>query len=322
MDRANIKNKSGEDMINWEKGILEYKKSLDYDLMMNYVDHFSERYSFMSITSLGQSLMGRSIPMITLGEGEKSVLYVGTHHGMEWITSVILLRFINEYCELYKSKGRMYNCTADYVFSTRTLYIIPMLNPDGVDYHINGVRENNILYDRLLRMNGGSMDFSSWQANGRGVDLNHNYNAGFVEYKKTERELGLFGGAPTRYSGTSPESEPEVGALCNFLRFNDKISAVLTLHSQGEEIYYSSMGKVCTRSLALAKAFSSMSGYALSVPEGSAAYGGLLDWCICEMDIPAFTFECGKGKNPLPIEDEFKIYTDMREVLFKAPNMI
>ena len=39
-----------------------------------------------------------------------------------------------------------------------------------------------------------------------------------------------------------------------------------------------------------------MSGYALSVPEGSAAYGGMLDWCIHELNIPAFTFECGKGK--------------------------
>ena len=65
-----------------------------------------------------------------------------------------------------------------------------------------------------------------------------------------------------------------------------------------------------------------MSGYALSVPEGSAAYGGMLDWCIHELNIPAFTFECGKGKNPLPIDNMFKIYTDLREVLFSAPCMI
>jgi g-D-glutamyl-meso-diaminopimelate peptidase len=171
-------------------------------------------------------------------------------------------------------------------------------------------------------MNGGSTDFSSWQANGRGVDLNHNYNCGFAEYKKLEYEMNIIDGAPSKYSGESPESESEVGYLCNYLRFNDNIGAVITLHSQGEEIYYSSMGKTTLRSLPLAKSFSRMSGYALSVPEGSAAYGGMLDWCIHELGIPAFTFECGKGKNPLPIDNMFKIYTDLREVLFSAPCMI
>jgi g-D-glutamyl-meso-diaminopimelate peptidase len=65
-----------------------------------------------------------------------------------------------------------------------------------------------------------------------------------------------------------------------------------------------------------------MSGYQLSEPSGSAAYGGMLDWCIHELNIPAFTLECGKGENPLPIENMFRIYTDIREVLFCAPMMI
>ena len=53
-------------------------------------------------------------------------------------------------------------------------------------------------------------DFTHWQANARGVDLNHNYDAGFLEYKQIEAEQGILGGGPTRYSGECPESEPEV----------------------------------------------------------------------------------------------------------------
>lgn len=276
----------------------------------------------MSVTNLTSSIMGKRIPLITLGEGEKALLYVGAHHGMEWITSIVLLRYINEYCELYKKNGRTYGSTLSYLFENRTVYIIPMLNPDGVDYQINGIDSDNILYERLIKANGGSEDFSSWQANGRGIDLNHNYDAGFSDYKAIEGELGLFEGAPSKYSGTEPESEPEVSALCAFLRFNDNIKAVLTLHSQGEEIYYSSAGKTAPRSMALANTFSRMSGYSLSVPEGSAAYGGLLDWCITKLNKPAFTFECGSGKNPLPIDQYFKIYADLREILFTAPYMI
>mgnify|MGYP001540708298 CR=1 FL=1 len=63
-----------------------------------------------------------------------------------------------------------------------------MLNPDGVDLHIGGMWEHFPLRERVLIMNGGSSDFESWQSNARGVDLNHNYNALFKEYKTLERE--------------------------------------------------------------------------------------------------------------------------------------
>ena len=82
--------------INAEKNILGYTEPMDYELMMAYINEFSERYKLMSISSVGESIMGRSIPIITLGEGAKAALYVGAHHGMEWITTVLLLRFIHE----------------------------------------------------------------------------------------------------------------------------------------------------------------------------------------------------------------------------------
>ena len=309
--------------INKEKSILDYKLPMDYALMMEYINEFSERYSFMSVSSIGESIMGRSIPIITLGEGNKSLLYVGAHHGMEWITTVLLLRFINEYCELMKKNSRIYTYTLSYLFSTKTIYIIPMLNPDGVDYQINGVKEDNVLYERLLCMNGNSDDFSHWQANARGVDLNHNYNSGFIEYKKLEADMGIgANGAPTIFSGNMPESEPEVASLCNFLRFNENIKMILTFHSQGEEIYYTSGEKTAPRSKTIAGALSRMSGYLLSKPEGMAAYGGLTDWCIDELNRPSFTIECGKGENPLPLKDYFKIYTHIREMLFMAPTFL
>lgn len=306
--------------MNLSRNILDYDSPLDYKKMIEYLNEFAERYDFLGITSLGESIMGRNIPLITLGEGKKSILYVGAHHGMEWITSIVLLRFINEYAELVKKKGRIFSYEMEYLFSSKTIYVVPMLNPDGVDYQINGVGKDNLLYDRLLKMNRGSEDFSRWQANARGVDLNHNYNCGFAEYKRLEIENDIGDGAPTRYSGNMPESEPEVASLCNFLRFNEDISMVLTLHSQGEEIYYTGGGKMLPRSKQIASAFAKMSGYKLCVPEGLAAYGGLSDWYITELMRPSFTIECGKGENPLPLEDYFKIYIRLREMLFTAPS--
>ncbi len=304
-----------------QKRFVDETLPFDHDQLMTALQGMSERYSFLGVGSLGCSILGRSIPLLTLGCGKREVLYVGAHHGMEWITSLILTRFVNEFCEQVRQNCTAYHISPTQLLQTHTVYIIPMLNPDGVQYQIHGIEESNPLYDRLLTMNGGSTDFSSWQANARGVDLNHNYDAGFAEYKLLEAENGIANGAPTRYSGTAPESEPEVAYLCNFIRFRE-LRAVLTFHTQGEEIFYRSAGTVPRGSTVLARRMAMLSGYRLSTAEGLASYGGLTDWCIQKLNLPSFTIECGKGRNPLPLRDAFPIYARLRELLFSIPVLL
>ncbi len=307
--------------IDASRPLLDFSLPCDYSTMEEFIEIMSARYDFMSVTSIGETILGRRIYMITLGEGsaEKGALYVGAHHGMEWITTLVLLRFINEYCEYYKSGKQVFGISVQSLFAKREINIIPMLNADGVDMQINGVEKDNPLYERIMKMSGG--DLSHWQANARGVDLNHNYDAGFYEYKKLEAEAGILPGA-TRYSGECPESEPETGALCNFIRFSDKVNMILTLHSQGEEIYYTSGGAVPKGAGQIAARLADMSGYKVSVPEGLASYGGLTDWFIREFDRPSFTVECGKGENPIRENKYFPIYAAIREMLFCAPLLI
>ena len=304
-----------------QKRFVDETLPFDHSQLLIALQGMSERYSFLGIGSLGCSILGRSIPLLTLGCGKREALYVGAHHGMEWITSLILTRFVNEFCEQVQQNRTAYHISLVQLLQTHTIYIIPMLNPDGVEYQIHGIEESNPLYNRLLIMNGGSTDFSSWQANARGVDLNHNYDAGFAEYKRLEAENGISNGAPTRYSGTAPESEPEVAYLCNFIRFRE-LRAVLTFHTQGEEIFYRSAEKAPRGSSVLARRMAMLSGYTLSTAEGLASYGGLTDWCIQKLDLPSFTIECGKGRNPLPIRDAFPIYARLRELLFTIPVLL
>lgn len=292
---------------------------MDYETMMERLNALAEQYPFLSVTYLGESVLGRGIPLVTLGKGKKTVLYVGAHHGMEWVTSWILLRMITEYCRAYENGEIVEGCNVRVLFETRTLCLVPMLNPDGVEYQIHGAPRDHIFYDRVRSMNGGSEDFSRWQANARGVDLNHNYRRGFAEYKQIEAEQGILGGAPTRYSGECPESEPETGALCNYIRYCEDLKAVISFHSQGEEIYYSTQGKTLPESESMARAMARMCGYQLSVPDGMAAFGGLTDWCIGELSLPCFTVECGKGRNPLPPREFFFIYAQLRKLLFFTP---
>ncbi len=299
--------------------ILNYASSLDSSELDRIATLFADRYPFLSVSTIGKSILGKSISVFILGKGKKHLLYVGAHHGMEWITSVLLLRFINELCEFYQANKTVYKISIPVLWETFCIHVVPMLNPDGVDYQIHGVTSENPLKSRVIGMNGGSEDFSHWQANARGVDLNHNYDAGFEAYKMLEMEQSIPCGAPTRYSGQEAESEPEVRAMCNYIRCLETPRLVLSLHTQGEEIYYRSGGKGLPNAYRSARKVSSLCGYRLCDAEGLAAHGGLTDWCIRKQEIPALTLECGRGVNPLPLSGYFEIYAKLRETLFSLP---
>lgn len=309
-------------IIDTSASVLSYTEPMSYGLMQEYINEFSERYKSFHVTSLGRSVLGKNIPMILLGTGKKTVMYIGTHHGMEWITAALLLKFANEYCALLEANGRVGHTSVSYLNATRTICLVPMLNPDGAEYQINGTSEENPLYNRAIAMNGASRDFSAWQANARGVDLNHNYDAGFEIYKRTEDAAQRIGGAPSKWCGEYAESEPESGALANYVRFNEDIEMFISFHSQGEEIYFGDGYSPSDENKRIGQILSVMSGYKLCSAEGSAAYGGFTDWVVKEIGKPCYTVECGKGENPLPISDLFGIYCKLRRMLFEAPMII
>ena len=295
-------------------------REIGYEELMDELNEISAKHKIVETSYIGTSLLGKSIPIISLGDksAEKSVLYVSTHHAMENVCTSLMLKFIKEYVRSYERCGQVCQINTCCLYKMRKILIIPMLNPDGVEYRLKGILENNPIKDRVIAYNGGE-DFEKWQSNARGVDLNHNYDAGFEEYKALERERNITAGK-TKYSGEYPESEPEVSALCNFIRYHiDTLDAVLSLHTQGKEIYYSTRGEFPKKSYHVAKILSKLSKYELCEPSDTASYGGLLDWLISKHNKPAFTIECGRGQNPLPSEQISKIYADLRELLFTFP---
>ena len=274
-------------------------------------------YPILSRRVLCKSLLGREVPLLLLGNGQRKLLYVAAHHGTEHITTDVLLRFVADLCEAAAAPRAPYALPLASLLSHRMLCFVPMLNPDGVSISL-GIG-GDPLAERRMRMCPGG-DFSHWQANARGVDLNHNYAVGFGEYKRLERETGICGGAPTRYSGEGPESEPECAALAGFVR-TVLPAFVLSLHSQGEEIYWRGGGVELPHFRAVALRMASLSGYRLAEPEGSAAYGGLCDYTTAALGIPSITLECGRGENPLPPRDAPMIYARLRRMLFETLTM-
>lgn len=287
---------------------------LSPERLLAEVAHLATAYPALSRRTLGTSILGREIPLLLFGRGKRKLLYVAAHHASEWLTARLLLTFIGELCRTLAAGERPYGLDLGFLLSHRMLCFVPMLNPDGVAIAMG--EEGDPLAERRARMRREG-DSTPWQANARGVDLNHNYGVGFYEYKKLEAALGITGGAPTRYSGETPESEPETAALAAFTR-TVMPRFVMSLHTQGEEIYYAGGGVELPGARATALRLAELSGYRIATPEGPAAYGGFCDFTTAALRIPSFTLECGRGQNPLPVSDAPAIYRRLRRLFFES----
>lgn len=299
--------------------VVDTNISYTYEILQRDIQGLKARYPFLETGVAGRSVLGRNLSYIRLGNGPNQVFYNGAHHGLEWITVPLLMKFIEEFSKAYvegRTFGPGYNPRD--IWRRSSIYIIPMVNPDGVELVLNGLSRDNPYYQDLLRWNNGSTDFSAvWQANNRGVDLNHNYNAAWQLSKDAERVYGITGPGPTRYSGTAPESEPESRAVADFTRMHN-FRLVLAYHSQGQVIYWNFMNMAPPEGRIIGEQFARASGYALDQTTGIASYAGYKDWFIQDNRRPGYTVEVGLGRNPLPISQFDQIYKDNLEILLLA----
>lgn len=269
------------------------------------------RYPFLGRVEVGKSVLGRSIWGLKLGAGEEAVLYAGAFHAQEWLTALVLLRFAERLCQALDSGGHLAGIDCRKALLGRGLVIVPCVNPDGVEIALAGAQTAGDLTDEVLRISGG--DLSSWNANARGVDINHNFDAGWHILRQLEQSQGIDGPSPRRYGGSAPASEPETQALVNLCeRMNFR--SVLALHSQGEEIYWKYGDRTPAGAALMARVLAMASGYELKTPVTIASHGGFKDWFIEKYGRPGFTVEMGKGRNPLPLTDLEPVYEQLEEL--------
>lgn len=289
-----------------------------YDILETDLMGLEARYPFITVGSIGESVLGKQLYYVKLGVGANEVSYNGVHHSLEWITAPLLMKFIENFARAYSRGENIRGYNIGDIWRSSSIYIVPMVNPDGVELVLNGLNKNNPFYYDLKRWNNGSEDFSKdWQANNRGVDINHNYNAMWQLSKEAEASYGVYGPGPTRYSGPYPVSEPETKSMVRFTNSHN-FRLVLAYHSQGEVIYWQYGEMTPSESKRIGELFAKASGYSLTETTGIASYAGYKDWFIQDHRRPGFTIEVGKGKNPLPISQFDKIYDDNEEILLLA----
>jgi g-D-glutamyl-meso-diaminopimelate peptidase len=286
-----------------------------YDILDRQIRGLKVRYPFLEIGSAGSSVMGKNIYTIRLGTGPNRVSYNASHHANEWITTPRLMKFVENFAKAYSTGSRIRNYSISDIFNRSSIYIVPMVNPDGVDLVTYWPNYPNDTYRRAAQINKTGLPLPSvWKANIRGVDLNLNYPALWEREHELEIEQGITGPAPRDYGGPAPLSEPESSAMVSFTRQHE-FRLVIAYHTQGRVIYYQFENLAPPESITIAQLFSRVSGYTIANNPGEASYAGYKDWFIQDFGRPGFTIEVGLGTNPIPVSQFPEIYSQNEEIL-------
>lgn len=292
----------------WERKTAEY----GYAQMMRDIGQLQNSHSFIRVEQIGNSVMGKPIPAIIIGKGTVPVHANGSVHANEWITSALLMQFVEDYARAYDSGEAWNGWDALAAFEKTTLWMVPMSNPDGVELVQEGISPEHPLYASIMEWNQGSRKFQRWKANIRGIDLNDQFPA---YWEEEQARRGVYAPAPLNYGGTRPLTEPEAIALAE-LSERIPFEMALSFHTQGQEIYWNYRDYEPDDACSWAERFQRASGYRAVKLSGSDA--GYKDWFIQRYRKPGFTIEVGNGVSPLPLDDFDAMYREVAAIMKEA----
>lgn len=246
--------------------------------------------------SIGKTYQNREILLFKMGTGPKKILLVGAHHGREYISSAYLMAIMEYYCQALCHPQLISKYPLSDILDKHTFYIIPMLNPDGVNLSIFGKRVATTTAMKMPRISGG---YETWKANINGVDLNRHYPC-LWEQKYSP----VLTPASELFKGYAPATEAEVRTLmrlCHAVPFD----IAITFHAKGEEIYFldsNSLG-LFSRSKPIAVEMAHSSGYhIMPVSSDPAVFAaGFENWFRAEFDRPGILIELTPYRHgPIP----------------------
>ena len=283
-----------------------------YQKLISDIQELKATYPFLEIGSIGYSVLGKNIPYIRIGTGQKEVFYNAAIHANEWITAPVLMRFVEDYSAQYVTNGRLNWFNAREIYNSVSLYVVPMVNPDGVDLVTGGLQtvDNPYKSAQEIAKSFPEIPFpSGWKANIDGVDLNLQFPAGWQQAKQIKYAQGFTKPAPRDYVGDGPLVAREALAIYNFTLQHD-FRLVIAYHTQGKEIYWTFQNYNPPMARFIGQQFSNVSGYELAQVPYNSSFAGYKDWFIQNYNRPGYTIEAGIGQNPLQIGQFSQIYRD------------
>nr|XP_056703119.1 carboxypeptidase A1-like [Euleptes europaea] len=244
----------------------------------------AEKPNLVSKIQIGRSYEGRPINVLKFSTGgvKRPAIWIDTGiHSREWVTQASGILFAKKILDGY---GKDASLTS--ILNNFDIFLEIVTNPDGFAF----THSKNRMWRKTRSINSGSSCV--------GVDPNRNWDAGF----------GVAGssGNPCSetYRGPSPNSEPEVKAIVDFVKSHGNIKTFISIHSYSQLLLYpygyTSKKAADQQELdALAKkavdALASLHGtkykYGSIITTIYQASGGTIDWTYEQGIKYSYTFE-------------------------------
>jgi len=308
-----------------------------YNTMTDFLIKLEENNSdIISVFSLGNTYEGRDIWGVKLSdnvesnEDEAGILLIGAHHGNEWPSFEVLLYFIKHMIENYYKENtdddKDGKINEDYidgfdndgdglidedpsedrvrdVINNTQIFLVPMLNPDGVEYGESGSRKNCI-------PNHGPFGLKK-EITSYGVNLNRNYGYDWILYYLFPIRFHLFVcmmDSSFNYRGPNPFSENETKAVKYLVETQD-LRLSLSFHSYSEVMFYpwyhtSKKAPHEDLFISIGENMSSINKYRLwtggdyVIPRLGGTLGTFENWAYGEHNILSFTIELCRTRIP------------------------
>ncbi|XP_055911484.1 carboxypeptidase B-like [Eupeodes corollae] len=166
--------------------------------------------------TIGKTAEGRELKVMRISDNpkdNKKIWIDGGIHAREWISPAVVTYILDNLMSNWSTLPKY--------LTSKTWYIMPVMNPDGYMYS----RSTN----RMWRKNRSKSSRNSCS----GVDLNRNFD---INWKGPGSSTNP---CSDTYRGSAPASELETQAVTRFLgRRKKNLGAYLTYHSYGEMIVY------------------------------------------------------------------------------------
>ena len=289
-------------------------------LCVETILRLTQRYPFCRSELLTETAFGRPVRTLVIGNGPRKVFYSAAHHANEWITTPVILKFVEEFAQALENGGEIWGIPAMQLAETATIYTIPMVNPDGVALVTGEIQPGQVQYAAAEAIAAEFPDIpfpDGWKANLLGTDLNLNYPAGWLQARENKFALGYTRPAPRDFVGRSPLNQTETRALAGYTEAINP-ALVLAYHTQGKVIYWQFEDYEVPGARDLGERCAQVSGYTLEDTPFESAFAGYKDWFIKFFRRPGYTIEVGLGENPLPLSQFDEIYRDNLGILVTA----
>ncbi|HBA59417.1 MAG TPA: carboxypeptidase [Elusimicrobia bacterium] len=253
----------------------------------------SKNSDIASLFSIGKSVEGRDIWCLRINSNAKGTaksskpgaFFLGNMHAREHLANEVPLLFA-----AWLMDHRNDADVKKYI-STLDIYIVPMNNPDGVEFDIKTGKYQ--MYRKNMSKNSDGS---------RGVDLNRNYDSWWCQQGASHSTWA------DTYCGPRAFSEPETQAIKKFVEERPNLRTHISYHTYGGEILYPWGGsdddvpdqKDRAAFIKLAGEMGKLTGYvARKSSDMYVATGDSCDWTYEAGKILSFTFELeGSGFYP------------------------